>query len=208
MPKVGKNIYKRQDRRWEGRYHKKRDASGKIIYGYVYGKTCAEVKQKLAAATDEETATTQKIVVRGKQNITFTDAANRWLSVVSLQVKPSTYAIYTATLELHILPKLGKRRIQTLTAVDISRFARDKLENGRADSKGGLSAKSVRDMLSVIKSILDFACTEKIINNRFTITYPKHQQKTMRVLSRQEQSSLEALLTTDMDIYKLGIRIN
>ena len=36
MPKKGENIYKRKDGRWEGRYVKSRNSSGKIIYGYVY----------------------------------------------------------------------------------------------------------------------------------------------------------------------------
>ena len=47
MPKVGENIYKRKDDRWEGRYIKSRTDTGKIVYGYVYAKTYREVKAKL-----------------------------------------------------------------------------------------------------------------------------------------------------------------
>ena len=53
MPKTGRNIYKRKDGRWEGRYIKERDAGGKIIYGSVYGKSCTEVKQRLSVSSVE-----------------------------------------------------------------------------------------------------------------------------------------------------------
>jgi len=205
MPKTGRNIYKRKDGRWEGRYIKSRGVGGKLIYGSVYGKTCTEVKQKLSAFIVEKSASPPFVANSDKQNLTFSDVANQWLSVVSLKVKPSTYADYTSTLNLHIIPALGKRKMQSLTSVDVGCFAKLKLENGRSDGKGGLSAKTVRDMLSIIKSVVELACKENIISGEFTITYPKQQQQTTRVLSRQEQSSLIMTLTHDLDIHKLGI---
>ena len=205
MPKTGKNIYKRKDGRWEGRYVKERNSNGKITYGSVYGKTCSEVKQRLMIFAVENPAHKKLIAASDKTNLTLVDVANQWLSAISLKVKPSTYAGYLATLNLHILPSLGKRIIQDLSAVDISRFAKEKLNNGRTDGNGGLSPKTVRDILSIIKAIIDFACKERIINNGFIITYPKHQQQTMRVLSRQEQLSLETVLTHDLNVHKLGI---
>ena len=47
MSRRGENIYKRKDGRWEGRYPKGRLETGKIKYGYVYGHTYQETKQKL-----------------------------------------------------------------------------------------------------------------------------------------------------------------
>ena len=189
MPKTGRNIYKRKDGRWEGRYIKKRDTNNKIIYGSVYGKSCTEVKQRLALYNVNESTPKPNIVVSEKQNITFSEVANQWLSVISLKVKPTTYAVYKTMLEIHILPVLGKHKMQSLTETDINHFTKSKLANGRKDGKGGLSPKSVRDMLSIIKAITDFAQKENIINSVFSITYPKQQQQTMRVLSRQEQSA-------------------
>ena len=46
MSRRGENIYKRKDGRWEGRYIKSHEG-GKIHYGYVYGKTYREIKEKL-----------------------------------------------------------------------------------------------------------------------------------------------------------------
>lgn len=50
MPKRGENIYKRKDGRWEGRYIKQRHNGGKPQYGYIYGKTYSEVKEKIVKA--------------------------------------------------------------------------------------------------------------------------------------------------------------
>ena len=50
MPKKGENIYKRKDGRWEGRYIRLRNIGGKAEYGYIYGKSYAEVKKKLMNA--------------------------------------------------------------------------------------------------------------------------------------------------------------
>ena len=46
MPRKGENIRKRKDGRWEARYMKGRDMDGKIRYGYLYGKSYKEVKDK------------------------------------------------------------------------------------------------------------------------------------------------------------------
>ena len=51
MARKGENIFYRKDGRWEARYVKERDYSGKNIYGYVYGKTYQEVKNKRTEGT-------------------------------------------------------------------------------------------------------------------------------------------------------------
>jgi len=205
LPKAGKNIYKRKDGRWEGRYPKCLDTNGKTIYGSVYGRSCTEVKKHLAAVKIMVSAVKSCATVTTSTTLTFADIVELWLSATALKVKPSTYAGYTSTLDLHVLPSFGGRRIHAVTAMEINRFAKEKLENGRADGSGGLSPKTVRDMLSIIKSVMDFAWNEKIIASRIAITYPKHHQEKIRVLSRQEQTALEAVLTTDISIHKLGI---
>ena len=50
MARKERNIYKRKDGRYEGRYIKGRDAQGKAKYGAVYARSYAEVKEKLKHA--------------------------------------------------------------------------------------------------------------------------------------------------------------
>lgn len=205
MPKAGKNIYKRKDGRWEGRYPKCHNSNGKTIYGSVYGKSCTDVRHLLAEIKNDTSAEKTRTRAAINTTSTFFDVAEEWLTMTSLKVKPSTYVGYVSILNLHILPAFGFQRVYTVTPLDINQFSKEKLEFGRTDGKGGLSPKTVRDILSIIKSIMDFAWKEKIIPNRLTINYPKQKHETIRVLSRQEQSSLENILTTDLNIYKLGI---
>ena len=53
----GENIFKRKDGRWEARYIKGYELSGKIKYGFCYGKTYREAKEKFPdVGSDIETA--------------------------------------------------------------------------------------------------------------------------------------------------------
>lgn len=93
----GENIFRRRDGRWEARYIKGRELSGKIKYGYCYGKTYREAKVKAAkhkAALENgallPTATTQK---------PFSSYCLGWLHTKKCTVKESTY--------IPLMPKAG-----------------------------------------------------------------------------------------------------
>lgn len=47
MSRKGENIYRRKDGRWEARCIKGRTSRGNIRYGYCYGKTYNEARDKL-----------------------------------------------------------------------------------------------------------------------------------------------------------------
>lgn len=61
MPRQGKNIYRRKDGRWEGRYPKEK-INGKIHYGYVFGKTYEEAERRLQAASDAKVETASEFL--------------------------------------------------------------------------------------------------------------------------------------------------
>ena len=135
----------------------------------------------------------------------FIEAAAEWLSVKSVSVKPSSHSRYKSSLDRHILPCLGHYTVKKLTTADINVFAKNKLANGRLDKKGGLAPKTVIDMLSVIKSVLDFAFSTKIITSPVSVPYPKYHSQPARVLNRKEQMQLESDLVKDTNIHKLGV---
>ena len=101
MPKKGENIYKRRDGRWEGRYIRCYDATGKAKYGYVYGKTYGDVKdglvQKKADAIRYPTAGSRRAVV-------YDDILDAWLRASKLKTKESTHARYAQLVRTHIKP--------------------------------------------------------------------------------------------------------
>ena len=205
MPKAGRNIYKRKDGRWEGRYIKGYNESGKAVYGFVYAKTYKNVKHKLL------TAQSGVLLNRSTSDnkLTFADVSQKWLLKTSLTVKQSTYARYAYVLGKHILPTLGGYRLHKLTTDDIDRFTQGKLTSGRADKKGGLSPKTVRDILTMVKSIIGFAEKEKLmVKSGLTVTYPKGKPPETRVISRQEQEILEKYLYANLNSAEFGVLLS
>ena len=102
----GENIFRRRDGRWEARYSKGRELSGKIKYGYCYGKTYREAKEKAekckAALANGNPLPTSRI-----QNL-FSAYCIGWLYAKKSKVKESTYIKYSTVVEKHIIPKLGE----------------------------------------------------------------------------------------------------
>lgn len=96
----GENIFRRRDGRWEARYIKGRELSGKIKYGYCYGKTYREAKEKaakrkaaLANGAPLPTARTQK---------PFSSYCLEWLHTKKCTVKESTYSLFTRKTEFRV----------------------------------------------------------------------------------------------------------
>ena len=140
-----------------------------------------------------------------RKTATFADVAHEWLKAKSPSVRVSTLARYRATVELHVLPYFGTLPLRKVTAADVSGFAEEKLRNGRLDNKGGLAASTVRGMLSVVKSVLDYAHRTYKISQPVCVTYPRHFERAMRVLSKKEQALLESLWESRADIFMLAV---
>ena len=103
--KKGENIFKRKDGRWEARYIKGYELSGKIKYGFCYGKTYKEAKEKvtkhkaalLAGKPTPQTGTRHR----------FAFYCDEWSRLRKSKIRESTYIKYDTVLEKHIKPKLG-----------------------------------------------------------------------------------------------------
>ncbi len=206
MPRKGENIYKRKDGRWEGRFIMNRNAENKAVYGYVYAGSYFEVKAKLVSA--KAAILTGKAEERNK-DIEFESAAAFWLANKSNITKPSTLNRYKNLLNNHILPFLGKKFISEISTVMLQRYIKALSTDGRIDKKGGLSGKTISDIICIIKSILHYSeslgckicCTLRYINFRA-------EKKEMRVLSQSEQQKLTKYLISDIDHTKAGILLS
>lgn len=155
MARRGENIFKRKDGRWEGRYKKGQDSSGKSLYGYVYAKTYKDVKQKL----DEVKA---KVILTNIQEpsvnfYTFQKASAQWIESISDCTKESTRVKYQNLLNNHILPELGEYDIYAIHSDVLETYARQKINTGRLDGMGGLSVSTVQTLLVIIRSILNYS---------------------------------------------------
>lgn len=204
MPRKGENIYKRKDGRWEGRFIISYDSNGRAKYSYVYAKTYSEVKEKLFLAKSAHM--NHNYLSPTPTKVLFCDCINEWLESKRLVVKESTFKRYQNTVAKHIIPRLGFLPVTKITAEAIEQFARDGLESGRLDGKGGLSAKTMSDILVIIKEIVAFSRKRGLLTecdlSEITI---KRTTREMRVLSITEEQRLITILLREMDRYKMGV---
>lgn len=193
----GENIFKRKDGRWEARYVKGYELSGKIKYGFCYGKTYKEAKEKVTKCKAAILAGQQ--VPQAMPRHQFAFYCDEWLRASKGRLKESTWVKYTTILNRHIKPKLGECCTAAITSSLIEAFAQGLTEEG-------MSSKSVKDILVILGSILKY--TAKQVPGIVPVTeivYPKTQKKEVRVLSRDEQQLFVGYLLDDMDTCRFGV---
>lgn len=201
MPRKGENIYRRKDERWEGRYVKCRDVQGKPKLGYVYGRSYKEVKEKLQEA--KQNAGDKKVF---PQRARFRDAGRQWMQREFLLVKESTYAKYCSILKNHLYPYFGGTLLRDIDSAMVNGFVLRKLNQG----EGGLAPKTVRDIYTVLKSVLRYAEQEYGVACACqNSAAPRCLKNESRVLNREEWKTLEQYLFSHQgDFRNLGILLS
>lgn len=197
----GENIYKRKDGRWEGRYKKGYDKMGKIRYGYCYGHSYREVKEKVSQVRSGAF----RYIVHNtpEKEKTFNVYCDQWMAIKHQSLKQSTIAKYHFLLEKHIRPALGNYAVLNITSDILEKFSYELLY------QKNLAPKTVRDVLAVVHEILGFI--RKNPENPLpliAITYPKVERKELRILSIEEQQQLTGYLLYDTDSYKFAVLLS
>ncbi|SDH03657.1 tyrosine-type recombinase/integrase [Klenkia brasiliensis] len=83
---------------------------------------------------------------------TLTDYLSEWLD--GQRLAPSTISSYRKNVRLHIDRHLGRTPLDRLTALSIDVWMRKLEATGRADGKGGLSARTVKYVFTILRSAL------------------------------------------------------
>lgn len=192
MPRKGENIFKRKDGRWEGRYIKDRDLGNKAVYGYLYGKSYTEVKQKLEQVKSHKNDS-------NNLSVTFAKLSEKWLENKKLCVKASTLAHYKMIIDKHILPLLGRYDISSVNADIIQQYMNKLIIDGYA-------TKTASDILNVIKSILKYAEHKSFCHNcdLSIISLKKHKSE-IEILTLFEQKKLCNYIENNLNSKNLGI---
>lgn len=194
MARRGENIYKRKDGRWEGRFIKKYTPEGKAKYGYVYAKTYRDVRERLASVRTVQSATTPLC-----NQALLGGYCEEWLTISRNRVKESTYVKYHNIVYRHLIPGLGRQLLRDLSTAKVEVFSNNLLRDG-------LSPKTVRDILVVLKSVLKY-CRKQPNSGcpEIEIIYPRDVKNEMRVLSLEEQRQFIRYLTVKPDCVQFGV---
>lgn len=205
MPRKGENIYKRKDGRWEGRYIKSRTGTGKIAYGYVYAKTYRETKAKLQEKTSLNKS--QPAVSAMTSQDLFSSIASDWFESIESQTKESTRNKYLNMLNSYILPLYGDRTLDSITYDFIDSHCNFLLVSGGKNGNG-LSAKTVTDVLSLIRNVLKYAIRKGMyVPCDGSAIQVKRTAMPMRVLSKTEQEQLCKYILAEPEPCNIGILV-
>jgi len=191
MARRGENIYLRKDGRYEGRYIKSRRPDRKPIYGSVYARKYNECKEKLTHARILYMHEGRIVKTCGTGNIS--DYMEYWLyNIAKPGVKASTFGNYVANTENWIIPLLGGMKMGRADKEDIQRFV-------NALSEQGLSAGTVRNIYRVLYTAMKKAKEYGYLYNNpcDKIKLPEIEQKEARLLTLQEQKTLETAAKAD-----------
>lgn len=198
MARKGENIFKRKDGRWEARYIKGHEPSGKARYGFCYGKTYREAKEKVARARSALQGREGAEAPPGRRCLG--PFCEEWLSLQKGAVRESTYVKYRSILEKHIIPQFGDWPPSALSTGAVDEFRRKLLE------EAALSPKTVKDILVVFRSAVRYMEAQSPRRSpAVEFRCPKVGRKEMRVLSVQEQQALASYLLEGLDACKFGI---
>ena len=204
MGKRGENIYKRKDGRWEARVLKGYSEQGKALYAYFYGRSYKEAKDKIFMSLHHEKS--DPVKTSNRDASLFEGVLDSWLENSMIKLKASSYVKYYNIINNHLKPSLGKHLLININSTLLNVFATEKLKSGKLNATGGLSDKTVKDIMSVIKSALSFAKSESLpVDENINLTLPREKNKDIRVLSKDEQAILEKHLSSGLNESKLGI---
>ncbi|MBO1308895.1 site-specific integrase [Enterococcus sp. 669A] len=189
MPRRGENIYKRKDGRWEGRYHIGRKSNGRLRYGYVYGKSYREVKDKIGPLRKKMELLAHYHAVGG---MTYQEWMSLWLSEVQDTVKESTFSSYSYKVQQYLLPHLAELSLSEITEEHVQKVVKHWLEDG-------LSVSSVKLIVGLLSRTLKAAEGKgKIARNPCKeVKLPKGKKKKVRALSKLEQKRLEKVVAKE-----------
>lgn len=131
---------------------------------------------------------------------TISEIARLWRADKKQYVKKSTFSAYVLLWENHLLPIFGNQL--TIEEEYVQAFVFKKLDEG-------LSQKSVKDILIVLKMILRFGAKNKFAEyKQFDIQFPTvRQRQEIEVLNRANQKKIMTYVQENFTFRNLGIYI-
>lgn len=195
MARKGENIFHRKDGRWEARYIKGQDNFGKKTYGYVYGKTYQEVKNKrneILLNLDYNSHKSNRILPKKD----FNNNIDEWLHREELFLKKSTYSHYTNVINKHIRPFFGNYSIERINESLINEYIRQKININK------LKISTINQIIVILNSILRF------FNYNLNIKIPRQKKEPLKLLKETEILRLQNYITSNVDGYTTGILIS
>ena len=112
------SIHRRKDGRWEARVFIDYGPDGRPNRKSIYGKTRQSVaKQMIPVQRD-----VQQGIAPTDDRVTITQYLANWLETVREKNEEATYVSYKGTVDLYIVPIIGRTKLAKLTPADVDRM--------------------------------------------------------------------------------------
>lgn len=144
------------------------------------------------------------------ENTQYKTLVNSWLNSKQAMITASTQANFVLIAENHLIPQFGRRKIGSITESDIQKYILYLHNEGRLDNSGGLTVKTIRDIILVLRLSLTYAYKEKAIPplNWEMVEYPKELGiKKVVSLSKDDEQELIQCIYLHMNRKTAGILI-
>ena len=134
------------------------------------------------------------------ENKPFEEIVALWRADKKQYVKRSTYSAYSLIISNHLIPAFADKTEVTETLVQDFVFTK---------LKQGLSQKSVKDILIVLKMILRFGVKQGFLKHReIDVKFPtERERQEVEVLSRENQKRIMDYVHSHFTFMNLGIYI-
>jgi integrase len=131
---------------------------------------------------------------------TIAQLISLWKTDKKQYVKKSSFAAYVLLIENHLLPAFGDKKI--IEEAEVQIFVFQKLEQG-------LSQKTIKDILIVLKMVLKFGAKNKCFEYLpFDIQFPTEREShNIEVLSRTNQKRMMSYIETHFTFRNVGVYI-
>lgn len=132
---------------------------------------------------------------------TFAKVAQLWSQAKQPIVKYSTMCAYRLTLRSHLLPQFGA--MTQIAESDVQDFIIDKINKG-------LSKKTVRDIIAVLRAIIKYGARQKLFESEnWQLSYPTIEKGSkLPVMSVKHQRRLMTYLIEQPDSKNIGILLS
>ncbi|MBR4235758.1 MAG: site-specific integrase [Clostridia bacterium] len=188
-------IRKYNDKLWQGRFTIGRDpGTGKQIQRSVYGKTQAEVREKMT----EILASLDKGTYIEPSRLTVGEWLDTWLNDYCVDIKSNTLSTYQTQIEQHLKPAFGAMLLSEVHPHYIQRFYIGLLRN----AEHPLSEKSIKNIHGIFHRALKQAVLLRYIavNPADSVQLPRVQKKDIRPLEKEQVSAfLTAIKGSDYE---------
>jgi len=179
------SIYQRPNGTWVAQITTGRDCEGKLKRVSYSGKTRREAQEKATKALSE----LQNGTFVEPTKTTLSQWLDTWMQEYKKQsLRPTTYEGYKIIIDVHIKSAVGGIQLRQLQPSDLQRFYNSKLENGRADGKGGLSPRMIRYIHAILHGALKQAIKEGLVIRNVTeaVTLPRQKKKEFTPLNQEQ----------------------